>query len=58
MPKPKKALSPHKQNLIHRATQISLFIGMLIVWMLTGCTSQKDGCASHRNMSGYTNYKK
>jgi hypothetical protein len=58
MLKTKKGPSPHKQNIIYKATIIALWIAVTIVWMLTGCTSQKDGCSSHRGMSGYTNYKK
>lgn len=54
----KRIPSPHRQNLIYRATVTAIAILTIIIWCLTGCKVQKDGCASHRGMSGYTNYKK
>lgn len=30
----------------------------LLVMACSSCRSAKEGCPSHRNMSGYTNYKK
>lgn len=54
----KKKVTSHQQNSIYQNTIIALSALAFIIWLLTGCTIQKEGCASTKGMSGYTNYKK
>lgn len=56
--KEKSVKTYHQQHAKLTAIRLLIAIGVLLLWMATGCATTKYGCASVKGTSGYVPYKK